>query len=51
MGSIRPGIMYECVCGEYSLKAALNFLSQAEISKLMEAHIRAVHLGVTDERE
>jgi hypothetical protein len=40
----RPPFMFECPCG-YSLRAALEFMSQVEISRLMESHIRAVHLG------
>lgn len=40
----RPSFMFECPCG-YSLRSALEFMSQVEISRLMESHIRAVHLG------
>ena len=44
----RPPFMFECPCG-YSLKAALDFMSQVEISRLMESHIRAIHLGNSDD--
>ena len=44
----RPQFMYECPCG-YSLKAALRFMSQAEVSQLMVNHIQSMHMGVDDE--
>jgi len=44
----RPQFMYECPCG-YSLKSALSMLSQAEISRMMENHIRVMHLAGKDD--
>jgi hypothetical protein len=49
MAKDRPPFMYECPCG-YSLRAALEFMSQIEISRLMESHIRAVHLGDSNDQ-
>lgn len=43
-----PKFMYECPCG-YSLRSALGFISQAEVSRMLENHIRTMHLGVSDE--
>lgn len=44
----RPQFMYECPCG-YSLKAALTFMTQAEISQLMVNHIQSVHMSNNDD--
>lgn len=37
--------MHTCLCG-YSLKSAYGFLTQADISHMLQSHIRAVHMGV-----
>lgn len=44
----RPQFMYKCPCG-YSLKAALRFMSQAEVSQLMVNHIQSMHMGGDDD--
>jgi hypothetical protein len=45
MGSSVTEFNYltDCPCG-YSLRAAKNFLSQAEISSLMAKHIESMHV-------
>ena len=37
-----PEVMDTCPCG-YSLKTAKKFLDQAEISRMMVSHIKAMH--------
>jgi hypothetical protein len=42
-------MMHTCPCG-YSLKSAYGFMTQVEISRMMENHIRSMHVEDTDER-
>jgi hypothetical protein len=39
----KPNWLHTCLCG-YSLATAAEFLSQAEISRMMKSHIESMHI-------